>query len=52
MDEGSISLCPIHADVRTYKVTGEALEAQALVAGWPCQVQNLHHVSLSLTSTF
>ena len=37
MAEGCISRAPLHDDITTYTPEGEALEAEAILGGWPCQ---------------
>ena len=37
MADGCLPKCPIHGDVRTYSIEGKAAQAEALLAGWPCQ---------------
>ena len=38
MTEGSLDKCPIYDDVTSFVPTGPASGAEAVSAGWPCQV--------------
>lgn len=38
MQDKCLPTCDVFADVRSYEPSGEALYAEALTAGWPCQV--------------
>lgn len=35
--EGCLEEAELHPDVLRYRPTGSALDARALMAGWPCQ---------------
>lgn len=37
MDDGCLPACPIASDVKAFTPSGEDKEAEALLAGWPCQ---------------
>lgn len=41
MREGSLPTCPIKSDVKNYSPVGKAAEAQAMLAGFPCQARPL-----------
>ena len=38
MTDGCLDKCPIYDDVTTFVPTGPASGAEAVSAGWPCQV--------------
>jgi len=35
--DGFLDPGPIHGDIRTFEPDGEALAAEAVIGGWPCQ---------------
>ena len=37
MADGALDKAAVHGDVCSYEVDGEALRAEILLAGWPCQ---------------
>lgn len=37
MMDGALDKGPIHDDIVTFEPTGSALNAEAMLGGWPCQ---------------
>ncbi len=43
MIDGVLDKGPIHDDIVTFAPTGCALDAEAMVGGWPCQAVTTDH---------